>query len=554
MSLLPPSPRYAGPRPRGWAARDALEPAWRQWCALVDSRKVSFAMRATERAVSELVSAAVAPHGPRIALALAWKHWRHFLAMRRAAPYLAGTLVERECAVVAFKAWRRATRGRPVAHEDSVVVCWKAWRFAAETMRRQRHAKADALARELRARRDAALRRHNDAHVRAVRRENLARERRRRRDEDWGFDPVPSPRARDSDRAGDGHPALRRARRHLMRRARRVPGTKYDPDVVYADHSDESDAFDDDADGLPRVLDFDAFSHVVVAWRRWRRRARVARERRARRNQGDEAASGDEASEISAAAAIARAADRKVNARTRTTRATRSTGTHAGSRRTPSTLSSDPLLAALANAARAREMPPPTPPESPPRPATPREEMERRAAVRIQARARAFLAVKRYAERRRDPFFRVRGLRALIARGLEVFERDGERIAEAKRGWIESERRLAAMRFRNEDAVERIRTGVSELRRLDDTSERLRRDVAAAAERVRATVADRERFWAPIREASAKDPYRKPFPSFPSPEPSLRRAGGIRCAPAPMSPLDRLADGAVDALDAFVGF
>ena len=36
-----------------------------------------------------------------------------------------------------------------------------------------------------------------------------------------------------------------------MRRARRVPGTKYDPDVVYADHSDESDAFDDDADGLP---------------------------------------------------------------------------------------------------------------------------------------------------------------------------------------------------------------------------------------------------------------------------------------------------------------
>ena len=170
-------------------------------------------------------------------------------------------------------------------------------------------------------------------------------------------------------------------------------------------------------------------------------------------------------------------------------------------------------------------MPPPTPPESPPRPATPREEMERRAAVRIQARARAFLAVKRYAERRRDPFFRVRGLRALIARGLEVFERDGERIAEAKRGWIESERRLAAMRFRNEDAVERIRTGVSELRRLDDTSERLRRDVAAAAERVRATLADRERFWAPIREASAKDPYRKPFPSFPSPEPSLRRAG-----------------------------
>ena len=117
MSLLPPSPRYAGPRPRGWAARDALEPAWRQWCALVDSRKVSFAMRATERAVSELVSAAVAPPGPRIALALAWKHWRHFLAMRRAAPYLAGTLVERECAVVAFKAWRRATRGRPVAYE-----------------------------------------------------------------------------------------------------------------------------------------------------------------------------------------------------------------------------------------------------------------------------------------------------------------------------------------------------------------------------------------------------------------------------------------------------
>ena len=71
MSLLPPSPRYAGPRPRGWAARDALEPAWRQWCALVDSRKVSFAMRATERAVSGLVSAAVAPP----VLASRWR-WR----------------------------------------------------------------------------------------------------------------------------------------------------------------------------------------------------------------------------------------------------------------------------------------------------------------------------------------------------------------------------------------------------------------------------------------------------------------------------------------------
>ena len=552
MSLLPPSPRYAGARPRGWAARDALEPAWRHWCALVDSRKVSFAMRATERAVSELGSAAVAPPGPRIALALAWMHWRHFLAMRRAAPNLVGTLVESECAVVAFKAWRRATRGRPVAHEDSVVVCWKAWRFAAETMRRERHAKADALARELRARRDAALRRHNDAHVRAVRRENLARERRRRRDEDWGFDPVPSPRDRrragDSDRGGDGHPALTRARRHLTRRARRVPGTPYDPDVVYADHSDESDAFDDDADGLPRVLDFDAFSHVVVAWRRWRRRARVARERRARRNQGDETASEDEASELSAAAAIARAADRK--AKTRTT----ATGTGAGSKRGPSTSSSDPLLVAVANAARKREMPPPTPPESPPRPATPREETERRAAIRIQARARAFLAVKRYAELRRDPFFRVRGLRALIARGLEVFERDGERIAEAKRGWIESERRLAAMRFRNEDAIGRVRTGVSELRKLDETSERLRANVAAAAERVRADVADRERFWAPIREASAKDPYRKPFPSYPSPDPNLRRAGRIRCAPAPRSPLDQLADGAVDALTELAGF
>ena len=41
-----------------------------------------------------------------------------------------------------------------------------------------------------------------------------------------------------------------------MRRARRVPGTKYDPDVVYADHSDESDAFDDDAGRLTPRLGF----------------------------------------------------------------------------------------------------------------------------------------------------------------------------------------------------------------------------------------------------------------------------------------------------------
>ena len=205
MSLYPPTPRYAGPRPSGADARDALGSRWRHWCALVDSRRVSRAMLETRRAVSALETGG--GFSPRRALvAPCWKHWRYHVALRRRAPLVAGGLVDHECVVVAWKHWRVFHRGRPVLHDACVADCWMRWRFEARDAAARREAKGDALARVIAARRLAAIRRIDDAKVREVRRENVAERRRRRRDEDWGFvDPPP--------------PSLRRLPRRAARRA-----------------------------------------------------------------------------------------------------------------------------------------------------------------------------------------------------------------------------------------------------------------------------------------------------------------------------------------------
>ena len=236
-------------------------------------------MRATERAVSELVSAAVAPPGPRIALALAWKHWRLSRYASRGAVSRRYARRARGLRVVAFKAWRRATRGRPVAHEDSVVVCGKRGVSqprrcdANDTPRR-------TLSRELRARRDAALRRRNDAHVRAVRRRTSRVSAAANATKTGGFDPVPSPRARYSDQAGDRHPALRRARRHLVRRTTR-PRHEIRPGRRVRGPLGRVGRVRRRRGQLPRVLDFDApfrTSSSRVATMATKRRAWRARD------------------------------------------------------------------------------------------------------------------------------------------------------------------------------------------------------------------------------------------------------------------------------------
>ena len=75
------------------------------------------------------------------------------------------------------------------------------------------------------------------------------------------------------------------------------------------------------------------------------------------------------------------------------------------------------------------------------------------AALKIQKIAKGFIQRRRYQRMKKDPFYRVRGLKALIARGEKIFERDAERVARAKEQWFKSERRLAGMRMANEDAM-----------------------------------------------------------------------------------------------------
>ena len=521
MSLYPPTPRYAGPRPSGANARDALGSRWRHWCALVDSRRVSRAMLETRRAVSALETGG--GFSPRRALvAPCWKHWRYHVALRRRAPLVAGGLVDHECVVVAWKHWRVFHRGRPVLHDACVADCWMRWRFEARDAAARREAKGDALARVIAARRLAAIRRIDDAKVREVRRENVAERRRRRRDEDWGFvDPPPLPVASSS-------PATSRAASDRTRRLERYGAYQNRPE----DESDEH--------GYPRVMDLEKFSHTVLCWRRWRRNAANDFERRARRREReiaeeDESSASDDASDD---------AGRRPKAfgRPSDDRRKRVVGTGAP-------LTGPDLGGELARVARARPLPPPPPPEPSPPPeselrAARREKESLAAAVKAQALARGFLARRRYAVLRSDPRAITRGLRALFERGAETLRRDRETVEAAKAEWVRSERRLAAMRFRNDDARARMAAGLAELERLGVRAASGRGAVKAREAEVRRVRAERDRVWAPLREF--KDPNAKPWPSFPDAEESFPGRSGRAPRderPDPTSPLDAMLDG-----------
>ena len=109
----------------------------------------------------------------------AWKHWRAFVWLRAHRPHVAGGLVDEECVVVAWKAWRLATRGRPLIHDIEAVVCWKHWRLF-HSMGAERRAKADAMGQRTRYMREAELKRKDEEAMRGERKKNLAEQRKQR--------------------------------------------------------------------------------------------------------------------------------------------------------------------------------------------------------------------------------------------------------------------------------------------------------------------------------------------------------------------------------------
>ena len=118
-----------------------------------------------------------------------WKHWRHFVSLSKARAPLTSSLVERECAVVAFKHWRFGTFGRPVAHDACVVVAWKHWRFQFVRVAKERDAKAERFREALSKRRFLKIKWEDETANRANRRAYDLEERRRRLDRLYGLDP-----------------------------------------------------------------------------------------------------------------------------------------------------------------------------------------------------------------------------------------------------------------------------------------------------------------------------------------------------------------------------
>jgi hypothetical protein len=109
------------------------------------------------------------------------------LLCKKRAP-LTSSLVERECAVVAFKHWRFAARGRPVAHDACVVVAWKHWRFLCVEMA-AKSKKAEALRLTFERRRFVKIKWEDETVNRLNRRAYDLEARRKRLDELYGLDP-----------------------------------------------------------------------------------------------------------------------------------------------------------------------------------------------------------------------------------------------------------------------------------------------------------------------------------------------------------------------------
>ena len=480
MSLYPPSPRNRGPPLRGGEALDALSCRFSRWCDLVEASKVTAALGSAAHELRTIrdagfLSSLGSPGAHRrwdVASAC-WKHWRHFVLLSKARAPLTSALVEHECAVLAFKHWRFAARGRPVAHDACVVVAWKHWRFLCTRIARERDAKAEALRETLARRRFLKIKWEDETANRANRRAYELETRRRRLDAFYGLDP-------ESEYGSAA-------------RASSTPTRRFRDVMTPTCHSRSSRAFS----GWRRFVArskarerSDASSRDAFE----QKRAADARDAdaasRSRRAEAGEAPAGTSA--VAVASAAARRAAR-LEWRFRERRAL-----DASTARRPNASAE-----AEKEAAEARE----------------REEANRKrdAATAIQASFRGFAARNRAStlRERRDAYAleRVRGLRALLDRGEATFAADARAHAAAARRWSESEARLASLRFRNEEAMTRVALARSTLAASAAEAKAGRARVAREATSRLKTHGEWNALWAPLREWN--DPTRTPFPSLP---------------------------------------
>ena len=538
MSLYPSPPRYRGPRLRGGEALDALSSRFARWCDLVEASKATAALGSAAlelRAIRDagfpesLGSPARARPGARgwhVASAC-WKHWRHFVLLSKKRAPLTSSLVERECAVVAFKHWRFAARGRPVAHDACVVVAWKHWRFLCVEMA-VKSKKAEALRLTFERRRFVKIKWEDETVNRANRRAYDLETRRKRLDELYGLDPeskygsaaraAPMPR-REKKETHDA-PTLAETRekcfdrgflpkRFRVRVRSEAYGFSFPLDPLGSRHDDTQ---------VPMTpLSHSRSSRAFGSWRRFVRRTKAEAIEKKRRDdlyaksslddfaQNDPLdedaallslfAEGGEASSGISAMAVASAAARRAARRDLRLREKRKLDAIAARRPLP------PDREKEEEAFREREL----------------RRRRDEAAVLIQACFRGFLARNRALtlRGRRDAYAleRVRGLRALLDRGQATFAKDQTSHKAAMELWAESETRLAALRFRNEEAMTRVKLARSKLTNVQSNAKTGRARVTREATNVSKTHREWDKLWAPLREWN--DPTRIPFPSFP---------------------------------------
>ena len=538
MSLYPSPPRYRGPRLRGGEALDALSSRFARWCDLVEASKATAALGSAAlelRAIRDagfpesLGSPAGARPGARgwhVASAC-WKHWRHFVLLSKKRAPLTSSLVERECAVVAFKHWRFAARGRPVAHDACVVVAWKHWRFLCVESG-VKWKKAEALRETFERRRFLKIKWEDETANRANRRVYDLETRRKRLDELYGLDPeskygsaaraAAMPRW-EKEKKKDDAPTLAETRetcadRGFLEKRFRVRARS----EAYPGFFFPLDEGSHDGAQLPMTpRGHSRSSRAFGGWRRFVRRQKAEAIEKKRRDDlyaksalddaavndfWDEDAAllsrfaeGGEASAGISAMAVASAAARRAARRDLRLRERRKLDAIAARRPLPPDSEKEEEEARERDARRRRD----------------------EAAVVIQACFRGFLARNRALtlRGRRDAYAleRVRGLRALLDRGQATFLQDATSHKAAMALWAESESRLAALRFRNEEAMTRVALARSKLVHVEAEAKTGRARVIKEAETRLKTHREWDALWAPLREWN--DPTRIPFPSFP---------------------------------------
>ena len=190
MSLYPPSPRHPGQTLHAGDVLDVLATRFGRWVSFVHACRVGETMRHTEISISAFRRGIPVGNTSSLGLPLVWKHWVHFVGLRKRGACTTRWLVHHVNAVVAFKAWRVMVNGRLVIHDQCVVTAFKHWHFLWRNRGARNRAKADAfretIVRRNRLRSQWEDEQRNNAH----RKKYDSQKRRDRLDALYGLDPV----------------------------------------------------------------------------------------------------------------------------------------------------------------------------------------------------------------------------------------------------------------------------------------------------------------------------------------------------------------------------